>query len=273
MGGVGQRPPRGRLLPVAGAEPEVGLGVAPGRPGHGHDQRRRRPGPSCRARAAARCPRRRRARRGSGRAPGRAARARSPMGRLRRPTRATPSWSSTTSPSAVTQASLSSPVAPSFTARAKPSIVFSGAWARAPRWANPMGGSSREGRRTPESWRLTGPAENSGLLAGQGEGEAAALAEPGLAPDAPAVGLDDPPGQVEADPGAAASGGWRCRRAGGSAGTASACRPSRCPGPCRSRPPRPRRPARSARPAPRPRSTSGRCRPGGRRRGRSWTRS
>ena len=47
----------------------------------------------------------------------------------------------------VSQTSVSSPVAPSRKASVKASRVFSGAWARAPRWAKPMGGSSREGYR------------------------------------------------------------------------------------------------------------------------------
>ena len=45
-------------------------------------------------------------------------------------------------PSAVSQASDSIPVAPRRTASANASIVFSGAWARAPRWANAIGGTA-----------------------------------------------------------------------------------------------------------------------------------
>ena len=60
--------------------------------------------------------------------------------RSRGPT--TPSWSSTATPSAVSQTSLSRPVAPRRRASSNASSVFSGAWARAPRWAKPMGGSS-----------------------------------------------------------------------------------------------------------------------------------
>ena len=47
----------------------------------------------------------------------------------------------------VSHTSLSRPVAPSRTASAKASSVFSGAWARAPRWANPIGGRRSDGSR------------------------------------------------------------------------------------------------------------------------------
>ena len=70
-----------------------------------------------------------------------------PIDRLRRPTRTTPSWSSTGTPSLVSQTSLSSPVAPSRRPSAKASRVFSRAWARAPRWANAIGRSRSDGSR------------------------------------------------------------------------------------------------------------------------------
>src|SRR5262245_59789559 len=61
------------------------------------------------------------------------------IGRRRtRPTR--PSWSSTASPSAVSQTSLSRPVAPRRRASVNDSSVFSRACARAPRWPNANGG-------------------------------------------------------------------------------------------------------------------------------------
>ena len=66
---------------------------------------------------------------------------------LPEPWRTTPSWSSTASPSRVSHTSLSRPVAPSRTASRKASSVFSGAWARAPRWANPIGGRRSDGSR------------------------------------------------------------------------------------------------------------------------------
>ena len=53
-----------------------------------------------------------------------------------------PSWWRTGTPSAEHQTSLSSPVAPSRRARTKASNVFSGAWARPPRWANSKGAVS-----------------------------------------------------------------------------------------------------------------------------------
>ena len=61
--------------------------------------------------------------------------------------RTTPSWSSTGTPSLVSHTSLSRPVAPRRRASVKASIVFSGAWARAPRWAKAMGGSRSDGSR------------------------------------------------------------------------------------------------------------------------------
>ena len=71
----------------------------------------------------------------------------SPIERLRRPTRTTPSWTSTGTPSRVSQTSLSSPVAPSASASSNASRVFSGACALAPRWANVMGRSRSDGSR------------------------------------------------------------------------------------------------------------------------------
>jgi len=50
-----------------------------------------------------------------------------------------PSWSSTGTPSRVRKTSDSRPVAPISSARRNASSVFSGAWARAPRWAKPIG--------------------------------------------------------------------------------------------------------------------------------------
>src|SRR4051812_34693469 len=112
-----------------------------------------------------------------------------PIRRRRRPP-TTPSWSSTASPSDVSQTSLSKPVAPSFRARVNASSVFSGAWARAPRWANAIGGRRSESI-TPY------------LLAAHrgGEGEAAAGAQSAVAPDATAHQLDQPAAQVQPEPG------------------------------------------------------------------------
>src|SRR5436305_1190501 len=106
--------------------------------------------------------------------------------RRRRRDPTTPSWSRTASPSEVSHTSLSRPVAPSFSARVNASRVFSGAWARAPRWANAIGGRSSESI-TPY------------LLAAhrQGEGEAAARAQAAVAPDAAAHELDQPAAQVQ----------------------------------------------------------------------------
>src|SRR5947207_9247805 len=59
--------------------------------------------------------------------------------RRRRPRRAKRSWTSTTSPSRDTHASVSRPRAPSSSARRNAGIVFSGASVRAPRWANVIG--------------------------------------------------------------------------------------------------------------------------------------
>ena len=125
--------------------------AAPGRrrrpPGRRRPCGRRRPRPSRRGDSSRSVPTSRRARPGwgCGRAapPGRSA----AIGRFRRPCRTTPSWSSTASPSRVSHTSLSSPVAPSRTARTKASSVFSGALARAPRCANPIGGRRSDGSR------------------------------------------------------------------------------------------------------------------------------
>ena len=63
------------------------------------------------------------------------------------PIRTTPSWSSTGTPSLVSQTSLSNPVAPSRSPSSNASSVFSRAWARAPRWAKAIGRARSEGSR------------------------------------------------------------------------------------------------------------------------------
>src|SRR4029079_7025704 len=78
---------------------------------------------------------------------GSASRRASEIGRLRRRTRTSPSWSSTGTPSEVSHTSLSRPVAPRRRPSSNAASVFSSACARAPRWANAMGGSRREGSR------------------------------------------------------------------------------------------------------------------------------
>src|SRR5437764_6912962 len=120
---------------------------------------------------------------------GKACRASPPL-RLRRRPPTTPAWSSTASPSAVSQTSLSSPVAPSFRAMVSPSRLFSGAWARAPRWAKAIGGRRSESIAP----YLLAPHR-------QGEGEPAARPQPALAPDAAAHQLDQTAAQVEPQPG------------------------------------------------------------------------
>ena len=67
------------------------------------------------------------------------------IGRWRARRRTTPSWSRTGTPSAVSQTSVSRPVAPSRRASENASSVLSGACALAPRWAKPIGGSMSDG--------------------------------------------------------------------------------------------------------------------------------
>src|SRR5687768_6597208 len=131
------------------------------------------------------------------------------MARRRRPARTSPSWSSTTMLSEVSQASLSSPVAPSLAARANASNVFSGAWARAPRWAKVIGRGRRDSTcgPYPSSGRAAAghPVRalelDEGLhAAGDLHHEGRALAERALAADAATQRLHDPTGHVEPKP-------------------------------------------------------------------------
>src|SRR3954447_1997714 len=129
------------------------------------------------------------------------------MGWRRTRVRTSPSWSSTGTPSAVSHTSVSRPVAPSRRASSNASMVFSGAWARAPRWAKAMGGSSNDGG-TPSGYAdpfvgWGGVVEGTGRFLGQPEAEATALAEPALAPDVAAMELDEAAADVEADAGPA----------------------------------------------------------------------
>ena len=125
-------PPRAQPQPVGRARPRRATAE------HRFGRRRGRRG---RARARSRCPARRRGRRGGARdssASCRAVDCGDPPAR-RRPSRATASCTSTTSPSALRRASDSRPAAPSSRPRRKARSVFSGASARAPRWANVTG--------------------------------------------------------------------------------------------------------------------------------------
>ena len=123
--------------PVVVAQPQP-LGGAGRRRRRPATRRRPRRGPSRRGRARSRCRRPRRARPAWG--CGRAARrgAASAIGRRRRPRRTTPSWSSTATPSAVSQTSLSRPVAPS--SQRQPERLERVLRARGP---GPPGGRSR----------------------------------------------------------------------------------------------------------------------------------
>ncbi len=141
---------------------------------------------------------------------------------MRRPPqrpRTTPSWSRTGTPSLVSHTSLSRPVAPSRRASVNASRVFSGAWARAPRWAKATGGSSSEGR------RCCTPAQGRGARRrrrrGSGRGERRGWSH--RTPSRPGRGYVDSP-RVQRD-------GWRAgdhpargpHRAG--AGEAARCHP------------------------------------------------
>ena len=142
-----ERAEAGDGLPVRVAEPEAGEQVGRGLP-HRLDHRSGG-GDVLEVEREVVVPtaRRRGARPGSGCGPGARERrwSRSFLRRKRPPL--TPSWSSTGTPSEVSQTSLSRPVAPRRRASRKASKVFSGAWARAPRWAKATGGTSRDGNR------------------------------------------------------------------------------------------------------------------------------
>src|SRR5438445_5832362 len=108
-------------------------------------------------------------------------------------------------------------------------VVVSLAWARPPRWAKSMGGSSREGRltdgrlyrrlalatarapdgRVPRRLRRSLDVTHLGWVTGQHERERAADAQPALTPDASPVGLDEATADVQTEPGATVRPGRR----------------------------------------------------------------